>query len=94
VYEAEAGIIRRMMRDRARIIYSRHAEFDRMPLRNITDDDVRMVLARCRVTGIRDSSQGPVWAAEGTDLDGRLLRIPVAVKETGAIIIVVSAIEL
>lgn len=94
MYEREARVIRRMMAEHARLIYSTHAEIDRMPERSITDEDVRAVLASCKVTGIRQNRQGPVWAAEGTDLDGRFLRIPVSVREANHVIIVVSAIEL
>ncbi|MGF7210731.1 hypothetical protein GGE65_005339 [Skermanella aerolata] len=94
MYEKEAQLIRSMMASGARIIYSIHAEMDRMPERNITYEDVKAVLSACVVTGIRQNKLGPVWAAEGTDLDDRFLRIPVAVKELRGTIIVVSAIEL
>ena len=94
MYEDEAAVIRRMMESGVRIIFSFHAEMERMPERNISKDDIKVVLANCCVTEIRESNLGPVWAAQGVDLDDRSLRIPVAVKQNRNAIIIVSAIEL
>ena len=94
MYEHEAGVIRRLIRGQARIIYSDHAERVRMVARDITDSDVRTVLGKCRVTDIRTNRMGPVWSAESTDLDGRHLRICVAVRQEQTVIIVVTAIDL
>ncbi|MGF7173368.1 DUF4258 domain-containing protein [Azospirillum doebereinerae] len=95
MYEDEAETIRTMMRARARIIYSKHADRERMPEREITDRDVRTVLETClEITQIRENDQGPVWSVEGHDLDGRRLRICVAVKARRNIVIVVTTIEL
>ena len=94
MFEYEAGVIRRLIRDRARIIYRHHAERERMVQREITDNDVRTILGKCRVTDVRETKLGPVWSAEGTDLDGRNLRICVSVPKTETAIIVVTTINL
>lgn len=95
MYEHEAGVIRRLITDRNhRIIYSHHAERGRMVERGITENDVRTVLKRCRVTEVRPDRRGPVWSAEGTDLDGRRLRICVSVREEAVLIVVVTTIDL
>jgi hypothetical protein len=94
MFEHEAGVIRRLMRDQIRIVYSDHAERARMVQRQITDGDVRTVLGKCRVTDIRPHKLGPVWSAEGTDLDGRRLRVCVSVPPAQTAIIVVTTIDL
>lgn len=94
MHEYEAGIIRRLMRDQCRILYSDHAERVRMAQRGITDGDVREVLRKCRVTEVRPHRLGPVWSAEGTDLDHRRLRICVSIRHEPVLIIVVTAINL
>lgn len=94
MYEHEAGVIRRLMRNQCRLIYSDHVERTRMVQRKITEDDVRTVLRKCRVTDSRQNKLGPVWSAEGTDLDNRRLRICVSVREGPSVIIVVTAIDL
>jgi hypothetical protein len=94
MYEEEAELIRRMMKRGARIIYSNHAKRERMPERHITDNDVCTVLAHCNITECRQTREGNVFAAEGLDLDDRLLRIPVVVHEQRNVIIVVTATEL
>lgn len=94
MYEAEAAVIRRMVHGACRIVYSRHAR-DRMAERGITDGDVRLVLGRCRVTEVREGEFGAVHSAEGTDIDGRPLRVCVAVREPPVnAVVVVTAIDL
>lgn len=95
MHEYEAGVIRRLIANQNhRIIYSSHAERVRMVERGITENDVRTVLKKCRVTQIRPDDRGPVWNAEGMDLDGRRLRICVSVREEAVVIIVVTTINL
>ena len=94
MFEYEAGVIRRLMCGQIRIIYSDHAERVRMAQRGITDNDVRTVLGKCRVTDIRQHKLGQVWSAEGTDRDGRNLRICVSVPKPETAIIVVTTIDL
>ena len=45
MYEHEAGLIRQLMKNQCRIIYSDHAERIRMVQRGITEDDVKEVKA-------------------------------------------------
>lgn len=95
MFEHEAGIIRRMMRNPGvRIVYSDHAERERMVQRKITDNDVRTVLKRCRVTLVEDRGPTPVWNAEGSDLDGRRLRVCVRVNEEAIVVVVITVIDL
>lgn len=95
MYEYEAGVIRRLIRDQSvRVIYSDHAERVRMVARGIEESDVLTVLKRCRVTEVRNHNLGPVWSAEGTDLDGRRLRICVSVREDRVVIMIVTTINL
>lgn len=95
MYDYEAGVIRRLMGVPAvRIIYKHHAERVRMIERGITDNDVRTVLKRCRVTEVRPDDRGDAWSAEGTDCDGRRLRVVVSVREDVVLIIVITTIDL
>lgn len=90
MYEHEAGQIRRLMKDGPRIIYSDHAEYDRMLRRKISPADIRTVLKKCSVTDVRPGDQGDVYSAEGTDLDGRRLRICVALNPPKTVIVVTT----
>ncbi len=95
MFEYEAGVICRLIRDqKTRLIYRNHAERVRMVQRDISENDVRTVLGKCCVTDIREHTLGPVWSAEGTDLDGRRLRICVSVPTPQTAIIVVTTIDL
>ena len=83
-----------MMRNQCRIVYRDHAERIRMAQRGITENDVRTILGKCRVTDIREHKLGPVWSAEATDLDGRNLRVCVSVPKPETAIIVITTIDL
>lgn len=92
MYDHVAKLIHKLIIARARIIYSDHAERERMPERDITEDDVEAALSECRITERRENELGEVWAAEGEDLDERTLRIPVAIRQRDNAIIIVSTI--
>lgn len=94
MFEYEASVIRRLIKSQCRITYKYHAERIRMVQRDITDNDVRTVLGRCKVTEVRPDLQGDVWNAEAPDLDGRNLRICVSVPKPETTIIVISTIDL
>lgn len=95
MYEFEAGLIRRLIADpNCRVIYRVHAERVRMVERNITENDVKAVLRKCRETEVRDSPRGPVFSAEAKDHDGRNLRVCVSPREQQCAVIVVTTIDL
>lgn len=93
MYEHEAAEIRRMMENTPRVIYTDHARTESMVQRRINDTDVRTVLKKCVVTEVRPNLKGDVLSAEGSDLEGRRLRICVALNPPRTII-VITAIDL
>ncbi|CAK0770768.1 DUF4258 domain-containing protein [uncultured Gammaproteobacteria bacterium] len=93
--EFESSVIRRLMKDPGtRLIFSPHAERARMVERDVTENDVRTVLKKCRVSLVEWRGSALVWNAESNDIDGRPLRIPVMVNETNKLIVVRTVIDL
>lgn len=89
--------VRECLRD-GRYIYSRHGT-ERQAQRAITDGDVRCALMNGWHEKRKDSWQEPYeswnYAIRGSDLDGRRLRIILALEEMdGLLMVIITVIDL
>jgi hypothetical protein len=79
-FKSETRILRRVVRDpKCRFVFVRHCEL-RMAERGIAVPAVLRVLDLGRVAWV-EQKQDVVWHVEGRDIDGRRLRVVVAVFE-------------
>jgi hypothetical protein len=77
---SETQIVRRVAGNpKCRWSYTRHAEH-RMIERGITASDIENVLINGQVM-MQENKQDILWRVQGRDLDGRWVRVIVAVRE-------------
>jgi hypothetical protein len=71
-----------------RYIFTRHAE-KKMKERKISAEDIRHALMNGHVT-LSELKRDQVWRVEGTDIDGRRIRVEVAVYVDAVVVKVIT----
>ena len=89
----QSALLRRVWSDPSRRVrFTRHAS-EEMAKDNIIEADVRHVLARNGVCWI-EWKQDEIWHVEGDDIDGRSIRVVLALHEVDSLIKIVTVMAL
>lgn len=81
-------------RNPAHIIYTKHSRC-RMECRHITEDEVKQIIAtgKAKEDNVAEGQKGPKYKLDGRTKDDKMIRIVVAPKKDGLVIVTVMDLD-